>query len=442
MRPLVALTALCAAAAHAAPVQLHHQARLLDAVGAPLSGPHSLSVGLYADGSTTTALWSETIAVDAADGYVSLILGADPDDNPLHDTVFDGSPRYLGLSLGATALGPRQLLATVPSAVHATNLSGGSVAVTGLLTLGDPAGSTCAVNGALRFNTASSSLQICDGAAWHTLYNTGKGRTSANPATSCKQIDELYNGEVQLAESGPYWIKPAGYSGAAFEVWCEMDTNGGGWTLVGKVIGATYNGDGGVLDGVDTARWINRQYLGSVNNLTLENALGPAYESVPFTDFMLVGLNDPNDKLGWRHSETFTSLHAVFSSATQRRASALLFGNHKTLDYRSGCEQASGPDSTGPQFYGFNINSDSNGGDSGTLVNGYGHGWCSALAGFGRDNSAEGYTGGGLGAYCYGRAHQMGRHYWGWGDGCNSAGWNSGNIINAQTFHGHAFYVR
>jgi len=74
------------------------------------------------------------------------------------------------------------------------------------------------------------------------------------------------------------------------------------------------------------------------------------------------------------------------------------------------------------------------------LFNGYGHGWCSSLAGWGRSNTSSGYSGGGLGANCQGRGHQMGRHYWGYGDGCNSSGWS--NQKNLNSFYGHGFYVR
>ncbi len=50
------------------------------------------------------------------------------------------------------------------------------------------------------------------------------------------------------------------------------------------------------------------------------------------------------------------------------------------------------------------------------------------------------YTGGGLGADCQGHDHQMGRHYWGYGDGCDVGGWTNQNNFNS--FYAHAFYVR
>ena len=73
------------------------------------------------------------------------------------------------------------------------------------------------------------------------------------------------------------------------------------------------------------------------------------------------------------------------------------------------------------------------------LVNGFSGGWCAALAGYGRDNQSTDYTGGGLGAMCQGRGHQMGRHYWGYGDACNSSNWTGGSY---DSFEAHAFFVR
>ncbi len=284
-------------------------------------------------------------------------------------------------------------------------------------------------------NPKTRTVYVCNSETWFPILIDTIG-TAQNPGLTCADIIA----KQPAAKDGVYWLDPDGAGGsAAFQVWCDMTTDGGGWTLVGKTAGATHNGDGGVLDGHDTARWKNRQYFGDVTVLSEVAALGPAYEAVPFTDFMLRGLHDGTKRLAWRVGEKQSSLYAVFDSGKVIKTTDVLVGAFNTLDWRSGCGTGSGPDGTGPQFYGFNIRSDGDTTAPG-LFNGAKAGWCAALAGWGRDNNTGGYTGGGLGADCQGRGHQMGRHYWGYGDGCNAAGWSGQSNLNS--FYGHAFFVR
>jgi hypothetical protein len=53
------------------------------------------------------------------------------------------------------------------------------------------------------------------------------GRTADNPAISCREVQDGWS----EATNGVYWIDPLD-EGAPVEVWCDMSTDDGGWTVV------------------------------------------------------------------------------------------------------------------------------------------------------------------------------------------------------------------
>ncbi len=419
------LALLLSQLAFAAPTQIGFQGRLLDAEGTPVNGEHALTIGLHTEQTNGIEVWSTNVTVPVDDGYFHTTLTVD--DALLAQALWVST----GVALGGSF--PRQRLTSVPFSRFAetsTNVIGGTVQP------GDSA-ATCdaASTGAIKWNTTEGALQVCDGGAWTTLYRALPAQTAATALADCKAIKTAH----PHSTDGVYWIEPALLSGSPFQVYCDMTTDGGGWTLVGKVMGADHDQDSGILDATDTTRWVNKSYIGDITSLSVQNALGQSYESVPFTDFMLQGLLNSSRSLGWRMPSQHANLHATFNSSAQQLAQSVLFGDHSTLDWRSGCFAGTGPDATGPQFYGFNVPSDSGTG-SGALFNGRNAGWCVSLAGWGRSNQNSYYSGGGLGARCQGRTHQMGRHYWGFGDGCNAESWNSS--VGVRSFNAHGFFVR
>ena len=79
--------------------------------------------------------------------------------------------------------------------------------------------------GTLRWH--ETSVQVCDGTDWKNLNASSGFGSSSNPGLSCKDI--LDDGDSQ--GSGVYWLDPHS-SGSPFEVYCDMETDGGGWSLI------------------------------------------------------------------------------------------------------------------------------------------------------------------------------------------------------------------
>jgi len=88
-------------------------------------------------------------------------------------------------------------------------------------TVSDACGNACAGTG----TQCGGAGEFC-----HTsgCLKFGKG-TAQNPALNCKQIVDL----GLATGDGTYWLDPDGEgAGAKQQVWCDMTTDGGGWTLV------------------------------------------------------------------------------------------------------------------------------------------------------------------------------------------------------------------
>ena len=115
-------------AAHAVPVKLTQQGRLLDNSGSAVTGIHLLHIRLFDDQSSGVLVWDESHQILFNKGYYSVILGADTASYPLDDSLLSQNPLFAEVEIDNTGpIGVRQEVVSAPYARLAgssTNLSG------------------------------------------------------------------------------------------------------------------------------------------------------------------------------------------------------------------------------------------------------------------------------------------------------------------------------
>ena len=110
------------AASAAVPQVVTHQGRLFDVQGVPVVDAQDITFTIYDLEVGGVPLWSETINVSLDEGYFSVRLG---ETLTLDDTVFDGSIRWLGITVGADPeMTPLAAIASVPYAMFAGDVQG------------------------------------------------------------------------------------------------------------------------------------------------------------------------------------------------------------------------------------------------------------------------------------------------------------------------------
>jgi hypothetical protein len=171
-----------AALAFADPVELTHQGRVIGASGAPVTGAHRVTVELFDVATGGSSFHSEEFTtVPFDDGYYSVAVGA----NGLLDGTELVGDRWVGVSIDGVLLTPRQKLRDVPG-----------------------------------------------------TQPVASGKSPDTAAFSCKA---LYDAGVRA--SGVYWINPTAQE--PVRTWCDMVTDGGGWTLVSHAFNRSTGQDAG-----------------------------------------------------------------------------------------------------------------------------------------------------------------------------------------------------
>ncbi len=100
----------------------------------------------------------------------------------------------------------------------------------------EPAPCDATTVGLLYYNTVTAALMLCNGKTFTAFaFAIPLGSDAKAPGASCQQILD----KTGVKKSGTFWLDPNGGSTAdAFQGYCDMVTDGGGWT---RVMAAKYN---------------------------------------------------------------------------------------------------------------------------------------------------------------------------------------------------------
>src|SRR5687768_9170432 len=82
----------------AVPETITHQGRLYDADGVPVTSTVDVAFAIYDSPGAIVPIWTEVHGVTFEEGYFSVALGSVV---PFAGSTFDGSARYLGVTVGA-----------------------------------------------------------------------------------------------------------------------------------------------------------------------------------------------------------------------------------------------------------------------------------------------------------------------------------------------------
>eukprot|EP00935_MAST-01C_sp_MAST-1C-sp1_P000936 g936.t1 len=233
------------------------------------------------------------------------------------------------------------------------------------------------------------------------------GASVANAGTSCLQI--LEDGYSQGSQA--YWLKADGSSEPAFQTFCDMKSNGGGWALVAKVKKGS-----SVMNSHNTEQWRWGTPLGDTQTLSDENALGVGYKRLPFQEVMIANLFDTSNHVAWKHPDTYSSMHGIAKNGVRISNGQLTSGSIDHLRHDRVDDKHRGCNGLRYGFFGYDATQ--SGGIAGHWMT-TGHcGSFVAVSRFGTSGPTGCVSDFGLGgAYGYGSGkHGICSHHWNHGD--------------------------